>query len=227
MAGLVLFFLVLLGSGAGWAWRDRAARAAEQANHLERAVERAELLQREGKRGEALAALERARLLAREAEPAPPLAERIDSLQQLLDAEGRDEVFVAQFEAIRREVQTEVDVEKNVFRQRKAYPKLREALEQYGIAIGVTPPAAAATHIQKRPAAIQTVVVAALDECLRFVPREDSGTREWLIDVLQKADSDPWRNKVRRAWKQPATLEALAKDIDVRQQPPSFLVLVV
>ena len=97
---------------------------------------------------------------------APPLAERIESLQQLLDAEGRDEVFVAQFEAIRREVQTEVDVEKSEFRQRQAYPKIREALEQYGIAIGVTPPAAAVTHIQKRPAAIQSVVVAALDECL-------------------------------------------------------------
>ena len=71
---------------AGWAWRDRAARAAEQANHLERAVERTELLQREGKRGEALAALERAQLLAREAEPAPPLVQRIESLHQLLDA---------------------------------------------------------------------------------------------------------------------------------------------
>src|SRR5262249_12079926 len=49
LAGLVLFFLVLLGSVAGWAWRDREARAreaeldrmaraAEQASHLERAV---------------------------------------------------------------------------------------------------------------------------------------------------------------------------------------------
>ena len=36
--------------------------------------------------------------------------------------------------------------------------------------------------------------------------------------------SDPWRNKG-RAWKQPGTLDALAKDIDVRQQPPSFLLL--
>src|SRR5262249_20754936 len=33
--------------------------------------------------------------------------------------------------------------------------------------------------------------------------------------------------KVRRAWRQLATLEVLVKDIDVRQQPPSFLVLVV
>ena len=227
VAGLVLFFLVLLGSMAGWAWRDRVARAAERANHLDQAIERAELLHREGKRGEALAALERTRLLAREAEPASAVAQRIDSLQQRLDAEGRDEVFVAQFEAIRREVQTEVDVEKSVFDQEKGYPRLRAALEQYGITIGVTPPAAAVSHIQQRPPAIQTVVVVALDECLRFVPREDSATRQWLFDVLLAADSDPWRNQVRRAWTQPETLEALVRGIDVRQQPPSFLVLVV
>src|SRR5207249_2204296 len=121
-------------SGIGWAVRDRAAQAAERATHLERAVERAELLHREGKRGEALAALERARLLAREAEPAPPLAGRIEWLQQMLDTEERDEVFVAQFEAIRREVVSEVDLEQNRFTARKAYPKIREALKDYGIA---------------------------------------------------------------------------------------------
>src|SRR5262249_41730194 len=60
VAALVLFFLMLLGSGAGWAWRDRAARAYQQASHLEHAVERAELLQREGKRREASEALEAA-----------------------------------------------------------------------------------------------------------------------------------------------------------------------
>jgi serine/threonine protein kinase/Flp pilus assembly protein TadD len=226
VAGLVLFFLVLLGSMAGWAWRDRAARAVERANLLDQAIERAELLHREGKRGEALAALERTRLLAREAEPASPVAQRIDSLQQRLEAEGRDEVFVAQFEAIRRDEQTEVDVEKSAFHQEKAYPKLRAALEQYGITIGVTPPAAAVSHLQQRPAAIQTVVVVALDECLRFVPKEDSATRQWLFDVLLAADSDPWRNQVRRALTQPETLEALVGGIDVRRQPPSFMVLV-
>jgi serine/threonine protein kinase/Flp pilus assembly protein TadD len=226
VVGLLLFFLLVLGSGAGWAWRDRAARAAEQANHLERAIERAESLQREGRHGEALAALERARLLSRETKPASPLAGRIDALQQRLDAEGRDETFVAQFEAIRRDVQTEIDVRKNQFTVGKGYPWLREALEQYGLAPRVTPPPAAVAALQKRPAAIQTVVVAALDECLRFARKEDPDTRQWLVDVLRQADSDPWRNKVRQA-RGPATLEALVTNVDVRQQPPSFLLLVV
>jgi tetratricopeptide (TPR) repeat protein len=226
VAGLVLFFLVLLGSGSGWVWRDRAARVSERTSHLERAVERAELHQREGKRGEALAALERAQLLAREAQPAPPLKERLESLQELLDAEGRDGAFVSRFEAIRREVQSEVDVEKSKFRSDNAYPKIREALEHYGIKVGVTPPVAAVAHIQQRPAAIAATIIAALDMGLDHRPREDSEVREWFIDVLQKADDDPWRNNVRRAWNQPATLEALSKDIDVRQQQPSFLLRV-
>src|SRR5207245_8338532 len=105
---------------------------------------------------------------------------RIEWLQQMLDAEERDEVFVAQFEAIQREVVSEVDLEQNRFTARKAYPKIREALKDYGIALGVTPLATAVTHIQKRPAAIQTVVLAAFDECLQcfragFVTEEDPG----------------------------------------------------
>src|SRR4029453_12170829 len=107
----------------------------------------------------------------------PPWARRIDSLRQLLDAEERDEAFVSQFTRFRDEVRTEVDVDKSTFRKAtEAFPKLRETVEQYGIAIGVTSPAAAVTHIQKRPAAIQTVVLAALDECLSLATREDAGT---------------------------------------------------
>src|SRR5262249_43169113 len=159
---------------------ERAARAAEQAINLERAVERAEFLHREGKRGEALAALERAQLLAREADPAPPLAERLGALQQVIDAEGRDEAFVARFEAIRRDLQTEVDVEKGHFRVPDAYPSLRAALEHYGIGPNVTPPTTAAAYLQRRPAAIQAIVVAALDECLGCLPSKDSGARGWF-----------------------------------------------
>jgi serine/threonine protein kinase len=213
VAGLVLFFLVLLGSVAGWAWRDgaarareaeleRMARAAEQANHLERAVDRAEFLQQEGKYGKALGALERAQLLARESQPPPPLRERIDSLQGLLDAEGRDLDFVARYEAIMLEEQAEVDILKNRFSIEKGNPKLRAALKHYGIEVAVTPPADAMARIQARPPLVRQHVVAALDECLRFVPSKDTMSRRWFLQVLEAVDSDPWRNKVRKAWLQ-------------------------
>jgi serine/threonine protein kinase/Tfp pilus assembly protein PilF len=223
LTGLVLFFLMLLGSGAGWAWRDRAARAAEQEIRLQRAVDRAESLQREGKRGEALAALGSARLLAREAGPARHVAERIDALQEVLDDEARDEAFAARFDRIRLEVQTEVDVEHSAFRRVEAYPDLRAALDQYGLAIGAMPTAAAAAAVGKRPPAVQAIVIAALDECSDCVPADASDDRSWLVDVLQKADGDSWRNQVRRAKKDPAKLAALVKDVDVRGQMPSFL----
>jgi serine/threonine protein kinase/Flp pilus assembly protein TadD len=228
VTGLVLLFVVLLGSGAGWTWRDRTARAAERANLMEGAVQRAELLQHEGRRGEALADLERARVLAREGDPVPAVGERIDSLQYLLDAEGRDEVFIACFERIRREVQTEVNLEKNQFAVAEAYPRLREALEQYGIEIGITPPAAVVTRVQKRPQTTQTAVIAALDECLRpyYMHQMDAGAREWLLEVMRGIDTDLWRNTIRQTWQHPMTLPPLVKDLDVRQHPPSFLLIV-
>src|SRR5262249_19119346 len=154
---------------------------------------------REGKRGEALAALERAQLLARESEPSPPLRKRIDSLQSLLDAEGQDLDLVARFEKIRREDLTEVDAEKNVFGSEKGYAKLREALREFGIEVAVTPPADAVARIQGRPPAVQRLVIAALDECLMFLRREDANSGPWLLEVLQTADGDPWRSEVRKS----------------------------
>ena len=80
VAGLVLFFLVLLGSGVGWAWRDRAAGGKPNGTVAQAASGRTTWNGRRaggvapaGRQAwRSLAALERARLLAREAEPAPP-----------------------------------------------------------------------------------------------------------------------------------------------------------
>src|SRR5207248_71047 len=71
VAALVLFFLVLLGSGIGWAVRDRAAREAEAAQQrtarqakaggqVESLLAEVDRLEREQKWPEALAAARRA-----------------------------------------------------------------------------------------------------------------------------------------------------------------------
>ena len=228
VAALVLLFLVLLGSGAGWVWRDRAARAAEQANYLERAVEQAESLHpgRQSAWAKPWQPLERPSCWPAKPTPLLPWPSASshcsncsmprDATRSLSLASKRSGAKFKPRWMSRRAGSA----------MRKGYPKIREALQQYGIGLGVTPVSAAVAYIQKRPATVQSVVLAALDHCLRFALEGDAGTRKWLTDVLQQADSDPWRNNVRRAWKQPVALEALAKDIDVRQQPPSFLVLV-
>ena len=63
-------------------------------------------------------------------------------------------------------------LETNRFLTINAYPKICEALERFGIEVGITSPAAAVTRLEQRPAAIQAVGIAALDECLAYAPSE-------------------------------------------------------
>ena len=153
VAALVLFFLVLLGSGVGWAWRDRAARA-------RRAGEPAWNGPSSGRScssGKASVAKpwrhwNEPGCWPAKPNPLRPLAERIESLQQLLDAEGRDEVFVARFEAIRREAQIRSGCrEERVRSTTKRIPRSREALRALWHRDRTsTPPAAAVAHIQTK-----------------------------------------------------------------------------
>src|SRR5262249_28129404 len=56
-AATILLFIVLVGSGAGWVLRDRAARQTREANDLDLTIDRAEMFHRDGKGAEARAAL--------------------------------------------------------------------------------------------------------------------------------------------------------------------------
>src|SRR5262249_57831511 len=94
VAGLILLFIVLLGGVVGWVIRDRAARQAQVAHDLERALDRADLYQREGKRAEALAALDRAELLAGQARGDAAHIGRLAALKERLDAEAKDQEFI-------------------------------------------------------------------------------------------------------------------------------------
>jgi serine/threonine-protein kinase len=228
VAGLVLLLLALLGGGAGWAVSDRAARQAQATNELERALDRAQLFQEQGKWAEALAAFDRAELLAGQVPADPARDARLAALKERLAAEARDQRFKARFEEIRLGVESRVKVEEGRFHREAAYPEIREVLRQYGIAIGLMAPAQAAARVQGRPEPVCRNLVAALDECLRLAPQGDVQMRQWLLAALEAADNDDWRVQARQAaargdWK---ALEERAREADVRKQPPSFLVFV-
>jgi serine/threonine protein kinase/Flp pilus assembly protein TadD len=228
VAALVLFFIASSGGGVGWVLRDRGARQARVANDLELALDRAELFQGQGKRAEALAAFDRAELLAGQAPSDPARDERLAALKERLDAEARDQEFSARFEEIRLRVGSQVDVTRNRFKGDATFPEIRDALRRYGIDIGVTSPEEAAASVLGRPETARRNLVAALDQCLRQVPEGDAEARKWLLATLEAADNDPWRVQVRKAGadRDSKAAERLAREVDVRKQPPSFLLLV-
>jgi serine/threonine protein kinase len=79
VAGLILFFVVLLGAGGGWVVFDHASRRAKASYELDLALQRAELNLDQGKRADAQAALGLAARLASEAQPGPARDERLAS----------------------------------------------------------------------------------------------------------------------------------------------------
>jgi serine/threonine protein kinase/Flp pilus assembly protein TadD len=227
VAAIGLAVVVAVGT-IGWTVVDRAARRAKAANDLDQALDRAELFQGQGKQAEAMAALERAQSLAREAPTDRARDERLAALDERFAAEQRDQQFLARFEDIRLRTQSGVNVQESDFTRAAALPEIRTALHDYGIDIGVTAPAEAAAHMRNRPEAVRRNLIAALDEYLTLAPQGDQQTRQWLFAALQAADNDTWRVRARQAmterdWK---SLEQLTREVDVRQQPLSFLIVV-
>jgi tetratricopeptide (TPR) repeat protein/tRNA A-37 threonylcarbamoyl transferase component Bud32 len=225
-AGVLGFALLVAVAAIGWAVRDRAARQAKFAIDLELALDRVDLFQSQGQRAKAQAAFEQAQALAREAPSDTARDVRLAVLKERLDAEERDQVFQARFEDIRLRLQSRVDIESSRFTPETVLPEIREALDQYGMAIGVAAPAEAAAYIGDRPEAVRRDLIAALYECLGRTPKGDA-QRQWLVAVLSAVDNDAWRARMREAaadhdWK---ALEQLAREADVRKQPTNILIV--
>jgi tetratricopeptide (TPR) repeat protein len=228
VTGLVLVLLASVGGGISWVVRDWEARQARTLNALELTLDRAEFLLQDGKRGEAKATLDRADTLAAEAPADPARDRRRARLKEWLAAEARDQQFIARFEDIRLRAQSQVIVGESRFDFAAAFPKIRDALGEYGIAPGVVAPAEAAARIRGRPESVRRDLLAALHECFWQAPQEERQTRQWLATTLEAADTDRWRVQVRRAIAD-RDLKTFAKQlhqVNVRGQPPSFLLIV-
>jgi hypothetical protein len=184
-AGILGLALAIAVGGVGWAALDRAARQTQAANDLDRALDRAEFFEGQDKRAQALAAFDRAELLAGQAAADPAREERLAALKKRLDAQARDQEFIARFEEIRLRVQNQVEAVKGYFSQEAAFHDTQDALRQHGLAIGATAPAQAAAHVQ--PSFLLHVAGS--------LPAEMRSSQLQLLRRTQRAyPSDLWAN---------------------------------
>jgi tetratricopeptide (TPR) repeat protein len=218
IAGMILFFLVLLAGGIGWVARDQAARLVATEQLVGETLYQATELLKQGKLPEAHAAVRKAEGLLAGSGGSEALRQRVRELQA-------DVAMVAKLEEIRiRQTQ----VKDNHFDNLSADSAYAQAFRDYGIDVEKLELAEAAERLRARPITVE--LAAGLDEWAsvrRGKGEEDKRSREHLIAVAQAVDPDEWRNRVRAALKErnPKGLVDLAASSDISAQAPSTLVL--
>jgi tetratricopeptide (TPR) repeat protein len=174
----------------------------------------------------ALSAVERAEsLLRREAELAQgALAQQAGQLRARLQADEKDRLLLAAFDRVREE-QSQYDASKRTLKYREVYPRLKQALADYGLALQSLPADKAAARLQQRPPAVQEQLMGLLQECWYWAPTQAEAKR-WLRALLAQADGADWRQQVRQAVEQKTgvALEELLRGPEVARQPAAFLV---
>jgi serine/threonine-protein kinase len=233
VAALVLFFFVLLGSGAGWVVRDRSAREAEAVRQQEErqakvagAVEsifaEVDRLEKAQKWPEALEAARRAEAAVAGGEADPATAERVH--QRLRDLE-----FIDRLERIRMERATLVAGKFNNAGADRDYAR---AFREYGVDVHELPVEDSVRRLRARPA-LAVALAAGLDDWVhnrRTLSEADTARWKRLVAVARGIDPEPLRDRLRAAWGQPVAivrddLRRLADSIDVRAQHPATLIL--
>jgi tetratricopeptide (TPR) repeat protein len=238
---LVLFFIALLGGGAGWVMREKTARQEALDQQVREILEEADDLIKTDKWPEALAPVERAeKLLAAggRSERPPRLGELREELIMAARLEGiyrgskqgqktqgntasRDGAEQAFPMQLRR-------IKEDAYYCRQKDAEFAQAFQDFGIDIEALGSTEAAAQIT--PRAIHSVLVKALDEwaSLRKRARGDNDV-SWkkLVETARQADPDDWRNRCRDAFLRGdrQALEQLADTVPIGQMPPASLYL--
>jgi tetratricopeptide (TPR) repeat protein len=229
VAGLILFFVALLGGGVGWVIRNREAREQEVARErldwkkrltaqVEMILDEVDRLQREQKWPEALAA-------ARRADAALADGEADDALRQRVRAVSRDLAFVARLDRIWQDLAV---LDRGKPNHRRAARDYALAFRAYGVDVEALPAAEAIARLQRRPA-LAVPVAGALDVWRQARVNLGEGERSWrpLVTIARALDRDPLRDQLRAVWTQPATPDApaklrrLAESINVKAHSPA------
>jgi serine/threonine protein kinase/Flp pilus assembly protein TadD len=218
LASAAIILLVLAGSG--WRWYEhvqqaKASQVATTDSKVEAALAEAADWSHRQDWPQAVAALTRARELY-DSGASAFWKERIDDMQADLD-------LIMEIEGIRLR-QAEFDIIRRRFLLVNFLPQYAEAFARYGIAPGADP-AFVTARIAQRPVPIHEALVASLNNWW-LVARSQKDVHQWLGTVLQAADTDAWRVRMRRAVAQrdQRALEELAAQA-AGQQPATISTL--
>jgi serine/threonine protein kinase/tetratricopeptide (TPR) repeat protein len=223
VAGLVLFFLVLLGGGAGWLAADRAARHRDAEGKVLEALETAEPRLREGNPGDLalLSAAQRLEAHLGGGAVGPDVRRRGE---QFL----RDVHMLADLDEVRLR-RAETGAESNAKNNREgrfdnsgAERRYAAAFDRFGIDVLALEPADAAARM--RDSAIHEALLAGLDGWMQAKSKDDP-ERARLRQVADAADDSSWRRGFRQAAlaSDEPTLRALAAQPEALAQPHAVI----
>jgi tetratricopeptide (TPR) repeat protein len=241
LATVLLLLVVGAGAAAVWYQQQQAAHAVQlaraEAEITSALGEAAKLAERattltdnlpswQATLTAALSAVKRAEALL-DQEPELATEGRVQQVRQLrarLEADQKDWQLLAVYDQVRLE-QSQWDLTRRRFKLGESYPRLQQALADYGLAIGSLEPGQAVERLRQRPLALQKHVLAVLEECLARAPKEQGAQRQWLAAVLAM-EADPWLKQFRqavtkRAW---AQIGKLAAQAGVDRYHPAVLV---
>jgi tetratricopeptide (TPR) repeat protein len=211
VAGLVLFFLVLLGGSIGWAVRDRESRRAAADGAVAQALVEVRLLRDQARAKplgdgsrfrEALVAARKAEELARASGASGELRQQAADLGAELEQEAaaadRDRRLLARVLDVRgpREGPKYVRGEKDTMMELaelSADEQFASAFRDWGLDVDATGVAEAAARLKGRPPAVVTEVVVALDEWASERRRQGAAPAKWqrLADLAAALDDQP------------------------------------
>ncbi len=213
-AGLVLLFLVLLGGGAGWVVRDRSAREGVREVEVDRALDEARSLCQAERLLEAQAAVKRARALL--------AGGGGEELKRRVGWVGHAVRMAARLEEIRLQRSA---VKDGHFDHARANRRYQEAFVEYDLDVTALDADEAADRL--RSTLIKDQLLAALDDWLVAKMGGKLAGSEQLLAVLERVDTDSWRNQFRSAFqhRDKKMLKDLARQKQLLAHPSATIVL--
>jgi tetratricopeptide (TPR) repeat protein/serine/threonine protein kinase len=231
VAGLILFFLVLLGSGVGWALRDRAVRQVETERKVTAALVKAKTLLAEGDKQTdhperwlatnllALAALEKAEELLAPGAATGELVTQVEQVRAAVDAALADSRLLVELDRIRLE---KTAVKDDDFDHARAAPLYAKALGDYGIDLAA--PEAAAARV--RGSRLREALLAALADWSHVTKDEKEQRRvATLYQLALPANSLRPLLMAAIKGRDGARLVKLTKEPAFQELPPTTLVI--